>query len=109
MDMITEFADLSEIFEFDANSLDYVDASLSGWLRHRMTGELFVFDCQPIIYNMLWPWTLVAATQKIDIVDALEEACRVDTGHWLSIVEDRRGSVPKCRAVRVENAVARPV
>src|SRR5690348_3493741 len=109
MDPIMDFADLSVVFEFDEQSLDYVDTPLSGRLQNRMTREWFAFDCQPVVHSLLWHWTLVPVTQEKDVLCALEEASKTTAGHWLSIVEDRRGPVPHCKAVRIDNSVARPV
>ena len=109
MEAMNDFSDLSEIFDFDEESLDYVDEPLSGWLRSKTTHEWFVFNCQLIIRNLLWHWTLVPAADKTNIGLAVREASRADTGYWLSIVEDLRGPTPLCRAARIENTVARPV
>src|SRR5262245_59603887 len=103
------FADVSEIYEFDDESLDYYDGPLSGWLKHRVTGEWFAFDCQPIIHGLLWHWTLVPATKTGDAGRVLGDARNASAGSWLSIVEDRRAGAPQCRAVRIDNAIARPV
>jgi hypothetical protein len=104
------FADLSELFEFEESTMDYYDGPLSGWMRSKQSGEWFAFDCQPIVWQMLWHWTLVAAAERIDVLDTLQTAAAQPTGSWLSVVEDRRpGASTACRMCEMDNAVARPV
>lgn len=104
------FGDITDEFEFDENSMDYLDGPLSGWLRSKSTGAWFAFDCQPIIDGRLWHWTLVPEKERTDAGCVLEEAANRSTGYWLSIVEDRRSSRrSESRLVRIDNATARPV
>src|SRR5260370_18159779 len=53
------FGDMSEEFEFDEASLDYGDAPLFGWIRRKGDGQWFAFDCQPVVHQLAWHWTLV--------------------------------------------------
>jgi hypothetical protein len=104
------FGDMSEEFEFDEPSLDYYDAPLSGWLRRKSDGQWFAFDCQPVVDDLLWHWTLVPAAERSDVREVLENAVARGDGYWLSIIEDRRiGTESTCRLAQISNSRARPV
>lgn len=105
------FGDIYEEFRFDEETLEYHDAPLSGWLRRKRDGAWFAFDCQPIILQKLWHWTLVpAASKSPDHVRVLSEAAQRKSGTWLSITEDRRTSATSfCRLVEMDAAVAPPM
>jgi hypothetical protein len=106
---IREFADMTEVFQFDEQSLDYLDGPLSGWLLGKTDGTWYAFDCQPILPQLVWHWTLVAVAVRTDVLDVLEQAEKNQAGSWFSVVEDRRGPAPSCRLVQIANVKAAPV
>jgi len=81
--------DISSLFDFEENSLDYVDAPLAGWLTSRDTGERFAFRCLSVLSNRIWHWSLVSASAAT--VDEAFNLSEADSREWLSILEDRRG------------------
>jgi hypothetical protein len=85
-------SDILENYEFEEETLIYVDAPLAGWMRDRITGVRYAFECINIVEGLLWHWSLVPdngdGTSYFDSKKI--EQYRV----WLSIVEDRRGGVP---------------
>jgi hypothetical protein len=104
------FGDISDEFEFDEASMDYVDAPLSGWIQRKSDGQWFAFDCQPVVAQLVWHWTLVTTAVRSDVREVLERAAAEKEGCWLSIIEDRRTSAEStCRLAPVENGKARPV
>jgi hypothetical protein len=111
---VLELDDIGDAFDFVEEALDYHDGPLSGWLREKGTGELFAFDCQPVILDLLWHWTVVRAAPGVSAGDdpsvTLERAATSGDGSWLSVTEDRRDPGSSgCRLVRIDNARARPV
>ena len=104
------FGDMSEEFDFEDEGMDYVDGPLSGWLRRKRDGAWFAYDCQPIIPERLWHWTLVPVPKKSDdVARALADAARAK-GQWLSVIEDRRSAATStCRAVPMEGPTTFPV
>src|SRR5262244_3214480 len=106
----SEFGDLSEMFSFDDESMDYLDGPISGWMRSKATGDWLAFDCQPVVANMLWHWTLIPAKQRGELKAAFEEAIARTDGFWWSVVEDRRtGGRSKCSLVKITYKEAKPV
>jgi hypothetical protein len=105
------FGDMSEEFDFDEETMDYIDGPLSGWLRRKRDNAWFAFDCQPVIEGKLWHWTLVPVPDKsADVARVLAEAAKMKSGSWVSIIEDRRSERPgTCRLVIIENTAAAPV
>ena len=105
------FEDMSDEFDFDEETMDYVDGPLSGWLRRKRDSAWFAFDCQPIIQRKLWHWTLVPAPNKSpNVAHVLTEAAKAKSGFWMSIIEDRRLDHRKnCHLVTIENKAAAPV
>lgn len=104
------FGDMSEEFEFDEPSLDYVDAPLSGWIRRKADGQWFAFDCQTVVQELVWHWTLVPTTERTDVRQVLEQAAKAEDGSWLSVIEDRRTNAGStCRSAWVANSKSRPV
>ena len=104
------FGDMSEEFEFEEEGMDYADGPLSGWLRRKRDGAWFAYDCQAIIPERLWHWTLVPVREKADdVARALADAARAKDGRWLSVIEDRRSSATSnCRAVPMEGPTTLP-
>jgi hypothetical protein len=104
------FGDMSEAFEFDDPSVDYLDGPLSGWIRRKADAQWFAFDCQPVVYQLVWHWTLVPTSERTNVRQVLEDAAKRKDGDWLSVVEDRRtGIASTCRLVRIANDRARPI
>jgi len=105
------FGDMSEEFEFDEEGLVYVDGPLSGWLRRKRDGAWFAYDCQSLIVDRLWHWTLVPAPRKSeDLARVLADAAQTQGGQWLSIIEDRRSTATStCRAVSMDNNAVLPM
>lgn len=95
------FGDMSEEFEFENETGDYLDGPVLGWVRRRRDGARFAYDCKTIIIDTLWHWVLVPApTQSTDAALVISEARSVVQGAWLSVVEDRRtSSTSVCRLV----------
>lgn len=110
MDVERSFSDLTEIFEFENESLDYIDGPVSGWIREKESGIWYAFECQPIVATLLWHWTLVPARKEGEAAIAMTTAAASSAGSWLSILEDRRGRKESLsRLVRIENKTAKPV
>ena len=105
------FGDMSDEFVFDEQGMDYVDGPLSGWLQRKRDGAWFACECQPVIADKLWHWTLVPVpSMELDIQRVLSAAAGAKTGSWLSITEDRRASTTSiCRLVEIANSAALPV
>ena len=108
---VQEFGDMSEEFDFDDEAMEYADGPMSGWLHRKRDGAWFAYDCQMIVAEKLWHWTLVpVARRSDDVARVLAEAAQGQGGEWLSIVEDRRASAEShCRAVAIGGAPALPV
>jgi hypothetical protein len=97
-DAFDEFSDLTNRFEFEDDSLEYVDGSISGWLKEKGGSQWFAFECHPIVPGLAWHWILVPADRVADAATSLRNAA----GHsskdpWLSIIEDRRNGASICR------------
>jgi len=105
------FGDMSEQFDFEEDGMDYLDGPLSGWLRRKRDGAWFAYDCQPIITDRLWHWTLIPVPKKSDdVARVLTDAKKAKDGQLLSVVEDRRlAATSTCRAVSMENKMALPL
>jgi hypothetical protein len=104
------FGDVADLFEFDEEHLDYYDGPLRGWLRRKRDGAWFAYDCQLIIDETLWHWTLVAvASKEGEPADALVSAKRQGAA-WISLVEDRRlDEAIQCRMMPMPAGHAMPL
>jgi hypothetical protein len=111
MSDMERFSDLSELFEFEAESMEYCDGPTEGWVRDRRTKEEFGFVCQPIVPSLLWHWFLVPRVSGEDLPHAFNRAAadRSSSGYWISVVEDRRLEVAgSCSLVRIDTRRAPP-
>lgn len=85
----TYHSDISALYDFEEDSLEYFDGPLEGWLVSRDTGERFAFRCLCVVTHRVWHWSLVSAS-----ADSVDESFKLsDAGacEWTSILEDRRG------------------
>ena len=100
---------MSEEFDFQEEGIDHYDGPLSGWLRRKRDGAWFAYDCQPIISNMLWHWTLIPVPEKTTDVAGVLIAAKAEGGPWVSVVEDRRSTgTSQCRLVTIAKGAAAP-
>jgi hypothetical protein len=103
-----QFGDISEEFEFDEAAENYYDGPLSGWARSRRSGQWFAYECQGIIADVLWHWTLVPVAERTDVKQALIEAAKKKE-EWVSIIEDRRaGGGSRCHLFMIAVGRAQP-
>lgn len=86
------WGDMSERFNFEAESMDYYDGPLSGWLWCKECNLRFAFNCSSIIAERLWHWSLLPASDEgvQTAADIFGETINRKKVRWLSIVEDRR-------------------
>lgn len=88
-------------FEFDEESLVYVDAPLEGWLRHRSTGDWFAFRTVELLGKALVHWCLVPYERpqerwRLPEIDRVLHEHRTE---WISVLEDGRGDGTKWRVI----------
>lgn len=99
-----EFSDITSRFEFENDSLEYIDGPVSGWLKEKDGSQWFAFECHPIVLGLAWHWILVPADHLADAVTALRNAAAPSSKvTWLSIIEDRRYGAPVCRLTMIRN------
>lgn len=98
------FGDMSEKFVFLEEGSEYLDGPIAGRVSRKSDGACFAYDCQLVVPDRLWHWTLVPIENPaIDIIEAFEGARASATTRWISIVEDRRtnGTVA-CHLTEIE-------
>jgi hypothetical protein len=84
--------DILDHYDFEEDTLVYVDAPLAGWMRDKTTGVRYSFECMSIVDGLLWHWALVP--------DSGDGKSHFDHGKadghntWRSIVEERRDGLP---------------
>jgi hypothetical protein len=99
---LDEFADLTDRFDFEDKTLDYVDGPLSGWVKEKDRTQWFAFERRSIVPGLLWHWTLVPGNRGDDASATLRAAAEASSSkEWLSILEDRRSSKSLCRLVHM--------
>lgn len=98
-----EFSDITSRFEFENDSLEYIDGPVSGWLKEKEGSQWFAFECHPIVVGLAWHWILVPADHIGDAVIPLRNAALPTCKEtWLSIIEDRRYGAPVCRLAKIQ-------
>jgi hypothetical protein len=106
----TNFADVTDVFEFDSSSMAYHDGPWAGWMRSRDTGDWYAFVVQFVVSDCVWHWILVRGSKDESHTKVIEQALAARSGPWVSIVEDRRGDrMDACRMQELDLSVARPV
>ena len=100
-----EFKDVTDLFEFVEETVEYHDGPLQGCVRERATGDLFAFRTFAIVVDRLWHWVMVPCAKPDDFAVALVGP---PVDGWLSIVEDRRQGEGHCSLVRMGANVPRP-
>jgi hypothetical protein len=82
---------MSEKFVFLEEGAEYLDGPLAGRLIRKDDGACFAYDCQLVVPDRLWHWTLVPIEgPMVAVVEAFEAARRSKATRWISVVEDRR-------------------
>jgi hypothetical protein len=86
--------DSLDFFDFIDETIIYVDAPLEGFVRSK-NGVLYAFRVFEIIPAYLWHWVLVPAQSTSEPVSSAFFRAPGPDDKWLSILEDRRGEMPR--------------
>ena len=108
-------SDLSDIFEFVKESMRYYDGPLQGVVICKTCRNIDLFDCEAIVADRLWHWTIINPAEMLaeataKLLDApmnfLEfRQLAPKESPWLSVVEDlRSGAERACTAVWIHEA-----
>jgi len=94
------FEDVTDAFDFLPDGLEYYDAPLAGFLKHKATGRLFAFECTAVVTQRVFHWVLVpVASAGGDASGLVRSHLTEAIGAWGSILEDRRTRHGVCRLV----------
>ena len=99
----------ADAFRFENETLNYYDGPLGGWLRCHRCEQLFAFDCEAILPDHLWHWSLVpVGDQSANPEDVIDSSSKTREGEWISVLEDSRTDTSRIDVRWLQNTRVRP-